>query len=224
MRSFLLALAALGLACSGGEPPAPEQPASRSASAAAASPSGPLIVAFGDSLTAGRGVGPEESYPAFLEQELARGGFPHRVANDGVSGDTTAAALARLDLSIARKPDYVILALGANDGLRGLPLDAMERNLVEIIGRFRQAGAAVILAGMKLPPNFGPDYTAQFEAVYARVAEQTGVELIPFLLEGVAAEPTLNQPDGIHPTAEGNRIVAGRVADFLEPMLEGRLE
>ncbi len=183
-------------------------------------PEGPVIVAFGDSLTAGYGVAEGESYPYYLQRELAERGFRHRVVNEGVSGDTTAAALQRIDSAIAAQPAVVVLALGGNDGLRGLPADAMAANLREMVERFQTAGAEVVLAGMTLPPNFGADYIESFEAAFPAVAADTGAKIIPFLLEGVAADRALNQEDGIHPTAEGNRVVARTVADFLEPMLE----
>ncbi len=182
-------------------------------------PTGPLLVGFGDSLTAGRGLAPEDSYPSVLERLLHDRGFDVRVINEGVSGDTTSSALARLDLAASRKPDWVVLALGANDGLRGLSVDAMEANLREMVVRFRAAGAAVVLVGMKLPPNYGPEYVQQFESVYPRLAEELDLPLIAFLLEGVAAERGLNQSDGIHPNAAGARVVARTVADFLEPLL-----
>ena len=177
-------------------------------------------MAFGDSLTAGYGAPKGQSYPDYLQQELLDRGLEYRVVNEGVSGDTTAVALQRIDFAIAEDPEVVVLALGGNDGLRGLPADTMEANLREMVERFQQAGATVVLAGMTLPPNFGAEYIRQFEAVFPRVAHQTGAKLIPFLLEGVAADRALNQEDGIHPTAEGNRIVARTVADFLAPLLE----
>jgi acyl-CoA thioesterase-1 len=181
---------------------------------------GPVIVAFGDSLTAGYGAPEGESYPDFLQQELLDRGLQYKVINEGVSGDTTAMALQRIDFAIADKPELVVLALGGNDGLRGLPADAMEANLLEMVGRFQKAGAEVVLAGMTLPPNFGAEYIRQFEAVFPSVARKSGAKLIPFLLAGVAADRELNQEDGIHPTAAGNRIVARTVADFLAPLLE----
>jgi acyl-CoA thioesterase-1 len=178
-------------------------------------------VAFGDSLTAGYGVPRGQSYPDFLQQELLDRGLRYRVVNEGVSGDTTAMALQRIDLALAEHPEVVVLALGGNDGLRGLPADSMEANLREMVARFQEAGAVVVLAGMTLPPNFGAAYIRQFESVFPRVAKDTGAKLIPFLLDGVAADRELNQEDGIHPTAEGNRIVAKTVADYLVPLLEG---
>ncbi len=179
-----------------------------------------MIVAFGDSLTAGYGVGRDQSYPALLGKELERRGFEYQVVNEGVSGETTSAGLARLDLALSRNPEMVIVAFGANDGLRGLSLERMEANLRKMIRRFLAGGAKVVLAGMKLPPNYSRAYVSDFEDVYAKLAEELNVPLIPFLLEGVAAEPNLNQADGIHPTAEGNKIVARLVADFMEPLLE----
>ena len=179
----------------------------------------PLIVAFGDSLTEGYGLRRDESYPAVLERELRRRGLEFRVVNEGVSGDTTATALVRVDSAAARRPAYVVVSLGGNDGLRGLGPDQMEANLRRIIERFQSVGAKVVLAGMRMPPNFGPDYTQAFENVYPRLAKETGAELLPFLLEGVAGDRRLNQDDGIHPTAEGAAIIARTVADFLEPIL-----
>ncbi len=179
----------------------------------------PVIVAFGDSLTAGQRVGRSETYPAFLQREFDKRGMSFRVINEGISGDTTAVALSRIDVAIAHQPKWVILALGANDGLRGLPLDAMERNLREIIGLFGQAGANVVLAGMKLPRNYGPDYVRDFDGVYPRLAEELDLPLIPFLLENVAMVPELNNADGIHPNAKGNEIIARQVAAAFEDFL-----
>ena len=179
----------------------------------------PVVVAFGDSLTAGQRVGRSETYPAFLQREFDKRGMSFRVINEGISGDTTAVALSRIDVAIAHQPKWVILALGANDGLRGLPLDAMERNLREIIGLFGQAGARVVLAGMKLPRNYGPDYVRDFDGVYPRLAEELDLPLIPFLLENVAMVPELNNADGIHPNAKGNEIIARQVATAFEDFL-----
>jgi acyl-CoA thioesterase-1 len=161
-----------------------------------------VIVALGDSLTAGFGVLPDEAYPARLEARLRREGYAYRVVNAGVSGDTSAAALRRVDWVLRTQPAIVIVALGANDGLRHQPVTALRDNLLAVVRRLRAAGATVLLAGMRLPPNYGPDYTRAFAAVYPEVARATGVPLAPFLLDGVAGESRLNQPDGIHPTAE----------------------
>jgi acyl-CoA thioesterase I len=178
-----------------------------------------VIVALGDSLTAGFGVLPDEAYPALLADRLRREGYAYRVVNAGVSGDTTAAALRRLDWVLRTQPSIVIVALGANDGLRHQSVTAMRDNLIAIIRRLRSAGATVLLAGMRVPPNYGPDYSRAFAAVFPEVARTTGVPLMPFLLDGVAGDPNLNQPDGIHPTAEGQRVVADKLWFHLKPLL-----
>jgi acyl-CoA thioesterase-1 len=178
-----------------------------------------VIVILGDSLTAGLGVAPDEAYPARLQARLASEGYPHRVVNAGVSGDTTAGGLRRLSWVLRQRPDIVIVALGANDGLRGLSVDAMRANLTEIVRQARAAGARVLLAGMRLPPNYGNGYVRAFEAVFPAVARQEHVPLMPFLLDGVAAKAALNQPDGIHPNAEGQRLIAERLWPRLVPLL-----
>jgi len=178
-----------------------------------------VVVALGDSLTAGLGVAPDEAYPALLDARLRREGYGYRVVNAGVSGDTSAAGLRRVDWVLKSKPDVVIVALGANDGLRGLPVDALARNLEAIVTRVRATGARVLLAGMRVPPNYGADYTSAFAAVFPAVARRTGVPLAPFLLDGVAGDARLNQPDGIHPTAEGQRVIAERLWPYVRPLL-----
>lgn len=182
----------------------------------------PRIVAFGDSLTAGLGVGADESYPAQLQQRLESLNYRYRVINAGVSGDTTAGGLRRVPWILNSKPEVVILELGANDGLRGLSLEQTRHNLEQIIQRLLGAGVKVILAGMKLPPNYGKDYTADFEAIYPALAQRYRLPFIPFFLEGVAASATLNQADGIHPTKEGHRIIADQVLAALRPLLDQR--
>jgi acyl-CoA thioesterase I len=178
-----------------------------------------VVVALGDSLTAGLGVGVDEAYPAVLEARLRREGFAYRVVNAGVSGDTSAGGLRRIDWVLKLRPEVVIVALGANDGLRGQPPDALRDNLIQIIERARAGGARVLLAGMRVPPNYGAEYARGFAAVYPAVAQATGAPLAPFLLDGVAGNPRLNQPDGIHPTAEGQRIMADRLWPYLKPLL-----
>jgi acyl-CoA thioesterase-1 len=178
-----------------------------------------VVVAFGDSLTAGFGVAAEEAWPARLQARLLRGGYPYRVVNAGVSGDTTAGGLRRVDWALKTRPEVAIVALGANDGLRGLSLPAMRDNLRGIVGRFQAAGVRVLLAGMRLPPNYGDEYTRGFVEVFGAVAREARVPLMPFLLDGVAADPRLNQADGIHPNAEGHRALAERVWPFLLPLL-----
>ena len=179
----------------------------------------PRIVAFGDSLTAGLGVSAEESYPAQLQRRLDVLGYTYRVINAGVSGDTTAGGLRRVSWILTNKPDLVILELGANDGLRGLSVDQTQHNLRDIIQRLRGAGVGIVLAGMKLPPNYGQDYTMRFEAMYRTVAREQQVPFIPFFLEGVGGSSSLNQADGIHPTGEGYKVVVENLLKTLIPIL-----
>jgi acyl-CoA thioesterase-1 len=176
-------------------------------------------VAFGDSLTAGFGVSKDEAYPAQLQRRLEDLGFHYRVINAGVSGDTTAGGLRRVSWVLKSKPDVVILELGANDGLRGLSLEQTKDNLSQIIQQLQQAHVTIILAGMKLPPNYGQDYTKGFEAIYPSLATHYHLPLIPFFLQGVAARSAFNQPDGMHPTKEGYRIVVEQVLHVLQPQL-----
>jgi len=178
-----------------------------------------VIVAFGDSLTAGLGVTPEESYPARLQARLRAEGYAYRVVNAGASGDTTAGGLRRVDWALKNKPDIVIVALGANDALRAQNLTSVRQNLDAIVARFQKAGARVLLAGMEVPPNYGAQYAADFRKVYAEVARKRGVAFMPFLLDGVAGQPSLNQADGIHPTAEGYAIVVDHLWPYLQPLL-----
>ena len=179
----------------------------------------PVITVLGDSLTAGLGVAADEPFPARLEARLRREGFAYRVVNAGVSGDTSAGGLRRLDWALRLRPAVVIVALGANDGLRGQPPDALRDNLTGIVERARAAGARVLLAGMRMPPNYGVEYTREFAAVFPEVAHRTRVALMPFLLEGVAADPHLLQPDGLHPNAAGHMIIADRLWPYLRPLL-----
>jgi len=180
----------------------------------------PVIVALGDSLTAGYGLAEDESYPSLLQVHLKQAGYPHRVVNAGVSGDTSAGALARLDWVLQQPVQVLIVCLGANDGLRGVDPAALGRNLDAILVRGKQSGAQVILAGMHLPANYGPDYTRRFDAVFPALAKKHKLPFLPFLLEGVAAQPELNQADGIHPTAKGARIVEANVWKVLKPVLD----
>jgi len=180
-----------------------------------------VIVALGDSLTAGWGVAADEAYPARLEARLQREGYAYRMVNAGVSGDTTAGGLRRVDWVLRAKPDIVIVALGANDGLRAQSPQAMRDNLAAIVARLQAAGARVLLAGMRLPPNYGAAYTREFAEAFPSVARRASVPLLPFLLEGVAGVPALNQADGIHPNAAGQRVVADNVWRALKPLLQG---
>jgi acyl-CoA thioesterase-1 len=165
------------------------------------------------------GVAPQESYPAQLQRQLDELGLHYRVINAGVSGDTTAGGLRRMDWVLRSRPHILILELGANDGLRGLDLKETKANLERIIQRCRDASVTVVLAGMKLPPNYGTDYTKGFEAMYPDLARQYRLTLIPFFLDGVAGSTSLNQADGIHPTSEGYRIIADKVLNTLKPLL-----
>lgn len=179
----------------------------------------PAIAAFGDSLSAGFGVEPGKSYPDDLQHLLDAGGYHYRVVNLGVSGDTTTDGLERMPEVLALHPAIVILEFGANDGLRGLPVASTEKNLAAMMEAFRNGHVTVLLAGMTLPRNYGPEYIRSFEQVYADIAKQYKSALIPFLLEGVGGHPELTQADGLHPTAEGAAIVARNVMKYLQPML-----
>ncbi|MFQ5580892.1 MAG: arylesterase [Nitrospiria bacterium] len=179
-----------------------------------------VIVAFGDSLTAGLGLPAEEAYPAILEKKLREKRYPYRVVNAGVSGETTAGGLRRVNWILRSQPDLVILELGANDGLRGLDVEETQKNLSKIIVRLQEEGVEVVLAGMKMPLNYGKSYTEAFEQIYRDLAARHQITLIPFFLEGVAARPKLNQADGIHPTAKGYQIIVEQIWDVLEPLLK----
>lgn len=178
-----------------------------------------VIVAFGDSLTAGLGVTAQESYPAVLERKIAEAGFSYRVVNAGVSGETTAGGLRRVSWILKTHPEIVILELGANDGLRGLSIRETKKNLAEIIESLQREHVRVVLAGMRMPPNYGKEYTGAFKNIFPELAERYGLTLIPFFLEGVAARADLNQADGIHPTPQGYRIVVDNLWPRLEPLL-----
>lgn len=184
----------------------------------------PLVVAFGDSLSEGYGVEPGKSFPDQLQQMLAGQGYEYRVVNMGISGDTTTGGLARLQAVIDLKPAVVILELGGNDGLRGVPVAATRANLEAMIRRLQTARIQVLLAGMTLPPNYGPDYISKFEEAYTDLSAKYKVQLIPFLMQDIAqklaSHPSLMQRDGIHPSAEGHSIIAETVFRYLKPMLK----
>ena len=227
-RSILAGLVALtvvgAVGCRGNarEPSA----ASREAAAATvpadpdAPPARPRIVAFGDSLTIGLGLLEQEAYPALLRRKIDDAGYNFEVVNAGVSGDTSAGGLRRLDWALEGDVKVLIVAFGGNDGLRGLPVSQMKDNLSEIIDRARERGIVVILAGMEAPPNFGQEYATQFRQAFRDVALQKRVLFIPFLLDKVAGKPELNQADGIHPNQQGAQIVAETVWTVLEPLLD----
>ena len=180
------------------------------------------IVFFGDSLTAGYGLeDPAEAFPALIQQKIDAAGRPWRVVNAGLSGETTAGGLRRLDWIMRQPIGIFVLELGANDGLRGIPPEASRSNLQAMIDRIRTRypNVVIVLAGMQLPPNLGPEYIRQFATMYPELAKKNHALLIPFLLEGVGGEPGLNQADGIHPNAEGHKIVAETVWKILLPLL-----
>lgn len=182
-------------------------------------PAQPTLVFLGDSLTAGLGLPLEASFPSLIEARLRAEGRPWKVVNAGVSGDTTAGGLARLDWIYRQKVDVLVVALGANDGLRGIPVTETEKNLRAILRRARKEGSRVLLAGLRLPDNFGPEAQVRFAGIYPRLASEFHVALVPFLLEGVAMDPSLNQADGIHPNAKGARKVADHLWEKLRPMV-----
>jgi acyl-CoA thioesterase-1 len=179
----------------------------------------PRIVVLGDSLTAGLGLAIEDAYPAVLQRRLDATGLKYRVINAGISGDTSAGGLARLDWALEGDVRILIVALGGNDALRGLPVSQLKDNLARIIQRGQARGVTVVLAGMEAPPNWGDEYTKAFHDVYPALAAEYRVALVPFLLEGVAGIDRLNQRDGIHPTAEGDRVVADTVWEVLQPVV-----
>ncbi len=179
------------------------------------------VVFFGDSLTAGLGLDPDDAYPAVIQKKITAAGLPWRVVNAGLSGETTAGGLRRLDWILRQPIDIFVIELGANDGLRGLAPELTRANLEMMISRVRAHNphVKIVLAGMKVPTNLGPDYTKAFASVYPAVAQKCGVGLIPFLLDGVGGRPELNQGDGMHPTVEGHVKVAETLWKVLLPLL-----
>jgi acyl-CoA thioesterase-1 len=214
----LLLLLALG-GCGGA--PEREEPVKNSAPPAQTD-TRPAIVAFGDSLTEGFGVDPSRSYPAVLQNELDRRGLAYRVVNLGASGETSTDGAARVSGVIAFQPAMVVLEFGANDGLRGIPVAVTRANLARMIEELKKARIPVVLAGMTLPPNYGPEYINGFEAMYKDLAAKYDVPLIPFLLAGVGGDGRYMQPDGLHPNAAGYARVAGNVMRTIEPLLDGQ--
>lgn len=181
---------------------------------------GLLIVAMGDSLTEGLGVDPAAAYPAQLERKLQAAGYTVTVANAGVSGETSSGALSRVDWVLRQQPDIVILATGGNDGLRGVAPAITAENIDQIVQKVQASGAVVVLAGMEMVQNMGEEFTGEFRALYPAIAARRGVILMPFLLEGVATDPDLNQPDFIHPTAEGYTIVVENLYPYVVQAIE----
>lgn len=214
---LLACLAPFGFAC--GSSDRSEQPQVAPIDSPSAPPSRPRIVILGDSLTAGFGIAPDEAYPALLQRKLDAKGYRFEVVNAGVSADTSAGGMRRLDWALAGDVRVLVIALGANDGLRGLAVADMQRNLSTIIQRAQARGIAVLLTGLEAPPNFGGGYASEFRQAYRDLAKEHEVAFLPFLLEGVAGHPEFNQGDGVHPNREGARRVAEHVWTTLEPLL-----
>jgi acyl-CoA thioesterase-1 len=218
IRILILMLLPLLLACRQQEasapPPPPRAPEVSSAPA-------PLVLFLGTSLTAGYGLEPDQAYPALIQARIDSAGLPYRVINAGVSGETSAGALARTEWLLRQPFDVLVLETGANDMLRGAELDSVRSNIQAIIDKVRSArpGTRIVLVGMMAPPNLGQEYTERFRSIYPELAERNDLPLVPFLLEGVGGEARYNLPDGIHPNAEGQRRVAATVWTTLEPVL-----
>ena len=212
-----IALLAVGLALAGALTARADDPPE-------ANPNRPAILVLGDSLAAGYGVDPGEAYPALLQKKIDAAGLDFAVIPGGVSGDTTAGGLRRINWFLRRKIDVLILELGGNDGLRGVPLEATRTNLQAIMDRARKANPdlRIVIAGMRLPPNLGQEYTAAFEKIFPDLARDNHAALVPFLLEGVGGDPGLNAPDQIHPNPEGHKIVAENICKILQPLLQAK--
>ncbi len=179
------------------------------------------LLVFGDSLSAAYGMDEEEGWVALLASRMETGAWPYRVVNGSVSGETTTGGLARLPAMLdSYQPQLVILELGGNDGLRGLPLATLKQNLVSMIDLIRESGAQVLLAGIQIPPNYGPRYTIPFYRLFGEIAQEKTIPLVPFLIDGIPQQPELMQRDGIHPRAEAQHMVLENVWPFLEPLLK----
>jgi acyl-CoA thioesterase-1 len=218
-RSFFLFLLVLLVGCAKESAPAPETAPSPQAGVQSAK-SLPKIVAFGDSLTAGLGLPAHETYPALLQERLKQDGYQYEVVNSGVSGDTSAGGVRRIDWALDGDVRVLILELGANDFLRGQPVSETKKNLAEIIDRAQAKNVKVLLAGMFAPTSTGREYQAEIFELFSDLAREKNVVLIPFFLEGVAGVESLNQTDGIHPNAAGAKIIAETVYRYLKPMLD----
>lgn len=195
-----------------------DQPSDTAVEKVAEDTSEKIILFFGNSLTAGMGLDVEEAFPAVIQQKLDSLSLQYKVINAGLSGETTASGKNRLSWVLNQKVDVFVLELGANDGLRGIPVSETRRNLQDMINKVKDHNPEVkiLLTGMQIPPNMGPEYTSEFKLVFPELAEENGISLVPFLLEGVAGMPELNQADGIHPTVEGQKILAANVWKVLK--------
>lgn len=227
LKYSLLCLLFTGISC--GEAPenkkaATEDPGSENLQNNGDSKSGKVILFFGNSLTAGMGLDPEEAFPAFVQEKLDSLGYEYTVVNAGLSGETTASGRNRLPWVLTQDVSVFILELGANDGLRGIPLEETRSNLRAMIEQVREENpeAAIVLAGMQIPPNMGPAYTREFREIFPTLASEYETALIPFLLEDVGGIPELNQDDGIHPTKEGHRIIARNIWPVIEEVIRGQ--
>jgi acyl-CoA thioesterase-1 len=224
LQALAFATLCLSTAGCGGKPEQAEPPPKSDAAPKAVEPAKPdarpVIVTFGDSLSAGFGVDPGLSYPDFLQKELDAEGYSYRVINESLSGDTSSGGVSRIASVLAHKPVIVILELGANDGLRGIPVASTRENLDQIMTEVQKAGAKVLLLGITLPRNYGMDYIKQFDRTFPELAKKHNARLLPFMLENVALNPNLMQRDALHPTGEGNRIVASNVMKALKPLLD----
>ncbi|MBI2189367.1 MAG: arylesterase [Acidobacteria bacterium] len=223
LRSLLIALPLAGAACGQSDTPQPlaavEPAAAHPAAEAAATAARPRIVFLGDSLTAGLGLPREQSVPSLIQARLDGEGYAYEVVNAGVSGDTSAGGVRRLDWALDGDVKILVVELGANDGLRGLPVAQMKKNLSEIITRAKERGITVVLTGMEAPPNYGPLYTSEFRRAFRDLSDENDVVFVPFFLEGVAGVPALNNSDGIHPNTEGAKIIEAAMWRALEPLL-----
>jgi acyl-CoA thioesterase-1 len=217
---MVVAAAAAGACRERLEPPPVRQTVAAESAESVTVEDAPLVVFLGDSVTAGFGLEKSQAFPTLVDELLRREDLAVRVVNAGLSGDTSTGGLRRLEWLLKQAPDVVVVELGANDGLRGLPLELTEQNLRETLLRIREAGARVLLLGMRLPPNYGPEYAASFAALFPRLARELDVALVPFALEGVGGDPDLNLADGIHPNAEGHRRVAQNVIPYLREILQ----
>jgi acyl-CoA thioesterase I len=192
--------------------------------APAAAASRPVVLIVGDSLSAGYGLATHENWPSLLQRRLSDLGYPHRVVNASISGDTTSGGLARLPRALERHaPEIVLIGLGGNDGLRAIPVPEFRRNLANMIQLSASAGAKVLLAGIRIPPNYGPEYAEAFHAVFHELAREHETSLVPFILEGIALDPGLMQADGIHPTAAAQPVILDNLWPALKPMLDSTM-